>query len=410
MTKNTEISPILMGAQFWAYGPAGKANAIAHELAKSGFRADFVGAKTSYQLCRASGHFNKLYNLKSGPNLKDLPDYKAVVSVMDPYLALWAHKRGVPLVYADSMSWFWRWKDIDTESVKKSISVAGKLSFVDGCKLLDKFEPDQRQLFAHIISDKVLGQGEPQVVRETKDKASNAGSMIDLNYIEETKRDTLLVSLSGGISPATNLSTATGYAELVLDLLSAKLEKWPGAKRFIMTGHPQVIACIKKHPKKLKLAALTQPSFLKEMNRAVAVLVPCGFTTIYESLAYGAPVAFLPENHNGHVYEYLTITKGVTDLRKKESIFPHALFSLENADLDKIKPIEESMNLIKTSTDQYFAVAHFREQLRGKVNSWIESFEDSRTLYKSQRDQILTTIPDFCGAKRVAEEVIKTLY
>ena len=405
MKKNR--SPILIGAQFWAYGPAGKANAIAHELKNLRIKVDFVGAETSYQLCKALGYFSNLYNFNSGPRLDNFPDYKVVISVMDPYLALWAYKRKIPLIYADSMSWFWRWKNIDPKSVKSIVSQIDRVSFIDGCKILDKFEPDQRQLFAHLISDKILGQGNPQVVKKTKSKASNVGSIIDLNYIKKTKRDTLLISLSGGISPATNLSAALNYTKLVLDLLSDRLEKWPGAKRFIITGHPLVISSFKKYPKILKPMALSQLDFLKELNRAVAVLVPCGFTTIYESLAYGAPVAFLPENHNGHVYEYLTIIKGINNIDKKEKVFPHALFCINDADIKHIKPIGESMNLIKGYTNKYFNSVNFKDHYLQKVDWWLEYFKNPRIIYKNQRKQILTTIPDFYGAARVAKAAAK---
>ncbi len=409
MTQVNKKGNVLMGAQFWAYGPAGKANAIAHELKNLGIRVDFVGAETSYQLCKASGHFNNLYNFNSGPRLDKFPNYQVVVSVMDPYLALWAYKRKLPLIYADSMSWFWRWKDINSTSVKNFLVHVEDIGFNEGCKILDEFQPDQRQLFAHLISDKILGQGNPQVVSETKDKASNAGSMIDLNYIKKTNRDTLLISLSGGISPATDLEAALKYTKLIIDLLENRLEKWPGAKRFVITGHPLVISKFKNYPKILKPTALSQPDFLKELNRAVAVLVPCGFTTIYESLAYGAPVAFLPENHNGHVYEYLTITKGIDDLGKKEKVFPHALFCIKDADLNKIKPIEESMDLIKNYTNQYFNSADFKNYYLNKVDWWLDYFKNARTIYANQRKQILTTIPDFRGAVRVAKAAAKII-
>lgn len=404
MKKNIRSS-VLIGAQFWAYGPAGKANAIAHELKKLGVKIDFVGVKTSHQLCKASGHFNNLYNFNSGHHLDNFPDYKVVISVMDPYMALWAYKRKIPLIYVDSMSWFWRWNKTNSKLVKNVISQIDYINFINGCKILDKFEPDQRQLFAHLISDKILSQGNPQVLKKTKNKISNVGSIIDLNYIKKTKRDTLLISLSGGISPATNLTSALNYTKLVLDLLSDKLEKWPGTKRFIITGHPLVISSFKKYPKILKLMSLSHQDFLKELNRAVAVLLPCGFTTIYESLAYGTPVAFLPENHNGHVYEYLTITKGINNISDKEKIFPHALFCINDANLNKIKPIEESMSLIKNYTNQYFNSANSKNYYLHKVDWWLKSFKNARSIYENQRKQILTTIPDFCGADRVAKAV-----
>ncbi len=400
------MSNILVGAQYWAYGPAGKANAVSSELNKEGYDLDFVGIETAYDLCSDTDYFNKLYNFDESNFNKIEKDYDVVVSVMNPHLAMWAYKHDFPLVYIDSMSWFWRWDELDSDSVRKNISKIEKVDFSEACNILDKLEPDEQQLFAHIVSDKILAQGEPQLVKETKDKAKNVGSIINLDYIDKSvERDTLLVSLSGGLSPATDLSAAMRYANLVLDMLGERIKNWPNAQRFVITGHPLVISNLDNYPDFFELESYSHSEFLTALNRATCVLVPCGFTTIYESLAYGAPLAFLPENHNGHVYEYLTITKGIEKLKEKEKIFPHVLFCLDDADLDNIMPIDESMELIKNYTQKYLNSNNFRELYRSKVGSWIGYFKDSRKIYQKQKEQILTTIPAFSGASNVAKEV-----
>ena len=110
MNKNIRI---LIGAQFWAYGPAGKASAIAHELKKMGATLDFVGADIPLDFCRNTKHFNQFFRInfvKDYLNL-DVSKYDAVISVMDPFLVLIATKRKIPIFYADSMSYFWIWKN-----------------------------------------------------------------------------------------------------------------------------------------------------------------------------------------------------------------------------------------------------------------------------------------------------------
>jgi hypothetical protein len=324
---------------------------------------------------------------------------------MDPYLALWGYKNSTPVLYADSMSWFWKWTENDAHKAKTIITELDHVDFVEGSKILDRLKPDQRQLIAHVISNKVLTQGEPHHVPGLLTKARNVGSMIDLHFRKKTKRDTLLISLSGGVSPATSLAAAIRYANLVIllvqPLLTQRTVDW---KRVVITGNPSVIANLKSCPKPFQAVALSQKAFLQELNRASTVLVPCGFTTVYESLAYGAPLMFLPENHNGHLYEYLTITKGVTGLSKKEKIFPHTFFGLAGVNLKNIRTLEYSMKRIKHSIDLFFSSPSFRDAKNNQIQAWLHALQNPRSLYRSQKKQIRLTIPTFSGAERVAQE------
>lgn len=398
---------ILVGAQFWAYGPAGKACAIAHELKKSNMNVTFAGTQTSYQMCRDSGLFDKVFEINDPHQYENLGNqFNGIVSVMDPFMALWAYKNNIPLVYADSMSWFWRWNKFNNEALNW-IDQVKKTNFRDGCDLISKLEPDQRQLLAHLLSNEIYTQGPPQTISLTEDKAKNAGAMIDLNYIQNQSRDTVLISLSGEISPVTNLDRALKYVDLVFDLLGEKLQKWPRASRFVLTGNPMVISSIKNHPGFIELKALNHSEFLSELNRAVAVLIPCGFTTIYESLAYGAPVGFLPENHNGHVYEYLTITKFVKQDREK--VFPETLFTLEESSLENIKDLDESMSLINSYTNKYNSSKEYREAYKNKIDDWFNYFSDPENLHEQQQAQVLKLLPSFGGARIVADAILKLI-
>jgi hypothetical protein len=398
---------ILVGAQFWAYGPAGKACAIAHELKKSNINVTFAGTQTSYQMCRDSGNFDKVVEIDDPHRYESLGNqFNGIVSVMDPYMALWAYKNNLPLVYADSMSWFWKWNRFDNKALDWMEKVK-KMSFVDGCDLISKLEPDQRQLLAHLLSNEIYTQDTPQTIQLTENKVKNAGAMIDLNYIQDQTRDTVLISLSGEISPITNLGMALKYVDMIFDLLTDKLQKWPNASRFVLTGNPTVINSIKNHPEFVELKALNHPEFLSELNRAVAVLIPCGFTTIYESLAYGAPVGFLPENHNGHVYEYLTITKFVQ--KDREKIFPEALFTLKESSLENIRNLDESMSLINSCTNKYNSSKGYREIYKNKINDWLKYFSDPKSLHLEQQTQILKILPSFGGARIVADAILKLI-
>jgi len=402
-SKKNARKKVLIGAQSWAYGPAGKASAIAHSMKRHDVSTEFIGTTTSYLLCKKSGHFDKLHECNSFTdyNKLDKKQYSAVISVMDPFLALWAYKNDLPVYYADSMSWFWIWKN--NEKVHNLLPKLKENNLIFGFNALEKLKPDHRQLVAHLLSERIYSQGNPQIIEQTSHKAINAGSLIDLSYRKEMMRDTVLISLSGGISPATNLESAVNYAKLVLDLLADKIKEWPAAKRFIVTGHPDVIAKIVSPNPIIKLKALTHPQFLSELNRALVVFVPCGFTTVYESLAYGAPVVLLPENHNGHAYEYLTISQHAIN---KENTFPHFLFTLKTASLDDINPIEKSMKLIDKHTKKYFKDSDYRASFKVKLNDHMKLLEKRDEILKKQLDAVLMLLPGFNGAEVSAKDIV----
>lgn len=402
---------ILIGAQSWAYGPAGKASAIGHELKKQGTLVDFAGADTSFDFCKKTEYFNNVFHLKSDKDYLKINflNYDAVVSVMDPFLAFMAKKSNIPIFYADSMSRFWIWKN--KKQVLEKFELLKYLNLSQGIKIIRRMMPDDRQLLGHLFSDRIFTQGTPQFIKETKNKVKNIGSMIDLTFAKKCKKDTVLVSLSGGISPATNLNAAVRYAEMIIDLVSSGIKNISSGKRFILTGHSSVIRVIKK--KKLdkknlfKLVALNHEQFLKEINRAVVVLVPCGFTTIFESLALNTPLIFLPDNHNGHVYEYLIITDKIKN--KKEIIFPNLLFTLSCSNLKNIREIDKSMAMIKHFTNKYFKDSEFRTEYKEKFRKVVGDFNKKKNLLKMQKSAVNKFIPSFSGARSVAEIVLTAI-
>lgn len=401
--KNKNIK-ILIGAQSWAYGPAGKASAICHELKKQGVLVDFAGTTTSFNFCKNTTRFNQLFRINSYKDyLKlNISEYNAIISVMDPYLAFLAHKSKIPIFYADSMSCFWIWEN--AKETANKFKKADQLDLKHSLEQINKLEPDDRQLAGHLASDFIFTQGTPQYISKTKSKVKNVGSIIDLSFVNKRKRDTVLVSLSGGISPVTNLDSAVKYAEMIIDIISDDIKKISPSKRFILTGHPNVIEKIKKERSIFKFVAMNHQQFLKELNRAIVVLVPCGFTTIFESLKSKTPIIFLPDNHNGHVYEYLIISKKIK--KDRERIFPNLLFTLDNSDLSNIRHIDDSMKIIRHFTEIYFKDINFRKKYKQKFIKIINGFNENKNLVDLQIKAVEHFIPFFNGAKIIADKIL----
>ncbi|EKE19401.1 MAG: hypothetical protein ACD_9C00029G0001 [uncultured bacterium] len=398
---------MLVGAQFWAYGPAGKADAVAHHLKNNGIRSDFVGHETSLEFCRRTDNFSNLIELSSESQYANLSldKYDAVISVMDPYLAYYAKKMNKKVFYVDSMSWFWIWKN--KNNIFRDLNYLETCSPSFGLGKIKNLIPDDRQLIAHLYSDRIFSQGIPQCIPATKHKNVNAGSVIDLSYRKKNKRDTVLVSLSGGISPATNLKAAVRYAEMIMNMIEGDMRKIKKATRFIITGHPSVINKIKKNSHIFDFKSMNHAEFLTELNRAIVTIVPCGFTTIFESIAYGTPVMFLPDNHNGHAYEFQIISNNSKS--DKNQIFPNLLFPLGKSSLKNIRTIEESMEKIEKFTNLYFDSADFRKNYSVKWRKMINIFNEDESIFKKQKDAISYFIPTFEGAKFVSKEIMKKI-
>jgi hypothetical protein len=305
------------------------------------------------------------------------------------------------------MSWFWNWKD--KKGARKFITNLKRKKLIDSFKDLDVLQPDIRQLVAHQISQLIFSQGNPQTVLETKKKSTNVGSVVDLSYRKDfVERDTIIISLSGGISPANSLESAVQYANMIVDMVLEGSSTFFSSKKIVITGHPDVIKNINKpHRVGVELKSLTHPNFLKELNRAIAVFAPCGFTTVYEALAYRVPVVFLPENHNGHVYEYLTITDG---LANRKIVFPNILFTVLLSSLDYIRPMDDSMNLINIYMKEYINNASYRKSCKQKMNKIFLLLSNREKVLEKQISAILRLIPDFGGADRVAKNVVLTCY
>jgi len=399
--KNTKI---LIGAQSWAYGPAGKASAIGHEFKKRGVSLDFVGADTSLDFCRNTKHFDQFFQISSVKDYLnlDILKYDAVVSIMDPFLSLTAKKNNIPIFYVDSMSRFWIWKN--TKRTLDNIKKLEQFNLKVALKKMNEIEPDNRQLIGHLYSNYIFTQGAPQFISETKNKIKNVGSIINLSFINKKKRDTVLVSLSGGISPVTDLNSAIKYAEMIINLVSDSVKNFISSKRFVMTGHPSVIDKINKKGSIFEFLAMNHEEFLKELNRAIVVLVPCGFTTIFESLAYKTPLIFLPDNHNGHVYEYLIISEKIKKYR--ESVFPNLLFTLDNSNLSNIRRINDSMKIIRRFTNMYFEDIDFRKKYKQKLNKIINDFNKNKNLANLQIKAIKNFIPFFNGTTFIADKIL----
>ncbi|MCX6304047.1 MAG: hypothetical protein NT040_03675 [Bacteroidetes bacterium] len=400
------MKKILFGAQAWAWGPASKAEVIANGL-KNEFDVYFCGVGTSLSFCKSSGTFNDCFELMIEDDYSDI-DFKqfdCVISVMDPFIALWAKKNNIKLYWIDSMSWLWNWDKFEeiglTYKALENIGISGAFS------ILKNMPPRSSKIVGQLFSDKVFVQGNyfkdnGQLKTTRYVSAIINNQLIDNNCL----KNTVIISLSGQLCPVIDIGLAVRYSNLVTDILNDFIEQCKLKYRVVVTGNSKVISKINRIPD-VEYLSLKHTDFLEELNNARAILCLCGFTTVYEAAAYNVPIMFLPENHEGHAYEYKLITKAAPDdIRVK--IFPNLFLDESDKDVNNLISSEDIMERLQVCYANILENEELLAKYKKRTTDFIHLFETTDIAIK-QRDLIEKNIGGFDGIKEICESIKQDL-
>lgn len=95
----------------------------------------------------------------------------------------------------------------------------------------------------------------------------------------------------------------------------------------------------------------------RKLATSKILFTPAGVTTIYESICYGTPIVFLPEQHDGHYKNYMRLT----DDKKYDDIFPELLFNTRLKREEYSNPDLEILNIQKLITEKLNDSKHIDE-------------------------------------------------
>lgn len=382
---------ILIGSQTWAWGPASKAEAISNVLKNEyGHNTDFYGDLISYDFCLKSQSFNSCFLLESEYDFASVPfeNYDFVITVMNPFLAIAAKKANKKVFWVDSMSWIWNWHnydDLKTEYDKIIDKPIGEI-----LSYMKEMAGYDCKIFGIMSSTRLFIQGNYYNNKVTNPNLEYVGAIINNRFIEEKKRDNIIISLSGQLCPYMNLQHAIKHGNNIQKWLKPIIDKYKDIYKIYIVGNKQVLDAM-AHYDGVTYTQLPHDNFLKNLNSCRVLFCPCGFTTVYEGIAYHVPMVFLPETHDGNAYEFLLMTKDATDAERKK-LFPHLMLDVETKDINNV---EDGDYLVERLNDLYTKLNNdidFQCQYQKRVEECLNIIENNPNLASEQKEIINRTI------------------
>jgi len=330
---------ILCSAQSFGYGPCSKLLTFVKHLKQiyqGDIKIDFIGDDVALTyVLQNSLYFNNIFEYQGEyPNAKN---YDMVISVMNPYTAIWGWFNRKKVLYIDSLYWFWKWDKNNFGNIQKIIQ---RLTSVNNLEevwsILKEVDDHSLQYIAHVFSSISCIQEFSSTKKETSadpfrkyhSNFSKVGPIINTSLKTTSKglRNKILISLGGLYSPLNRFKEGVRYTKFVLNLIDEFVGSLPKDIEVILTTNPNIISNINSKVDRLTITSLNNEQFLKTLNEAVVVITPPSITTIYESLFYDVPVIFLPEQHDGHFPNFLKLSSKKITLNRLRKIFPELLF------------------------------------------------------------------------------------
>ena len=330
------MTTILTSAQAFGYGPCSKLVNIVKKYKKinKSIKFDFIGEDVALIYATNNNVFDDVYDLKNLNNL-DKGKYQKLISVMDPQFTLWGYINNIESLTVDSLYWYWNWKDNYFPKVQQIIKKLKETKdYKQALKLLNKLEPHHQQYVGHFMSNKSFVQ---TFLNDAKNKKNDRYRMninpitirpiIDDSYKQKSKKDTIVISLAGFLSPLNREEEAIEYFKFINEIFKEIIQYLPKNIKILYTINPKLIKHIKHLPCKFTITSLNNTELLKLLNKTIVIFTPAGVTTTYEALEYNVPLVYLPEQHDGHYQNFLRITNTIIKDESKAEIFPNLLIN-----------------------------------------------------------------------------------
>lgn len=347
---------ILTSAQPFGYGPASKLVTLAKWLRpQADYHIDFLGDDVALTyVLQNSLYFNNIFEYSG--EYPNHAEYDLVISVMNPYIVIWAWIHNIKSIYVDSLFWFWNWDESRFDHLESIIEELKSVNKIDEAWALVKdVDPHDMQYIAYKLTNKSLVQ-KFSFEADQKAQKDKFRDNLEITYIDPVidiskrksnkERNKVIVSLSGLLSPLNREKEALRYSSLVMNLLDEMIGDLPDNVEVFLTTNPNVITKIRPINERINLVSLSNNAFLELLNETVILFAPAGITTLLESLSYDVPIFFLPEQHDGHYKNYMRLTNALSE----REAFPEILFNtriVRSEESDPDKEIVAIQSLIK---------------------------------------------------------------
>lgn len=405
------MTRILVTAEAFGFGPPSKLHAICVELAKRGIDSHYAGHGTSLTFARSNYQaYTSITPVAEMTELASIrPDgFDAALSVMDPFLALWAGFHGLPSVYVDSLHWFWRWPPEDTADFERTaMKLLSAQNAAEALEGLATVPMHASQYIAHHLSTKACAQRSPGTAGRINGMPNLRDvevveAIVDLSHRKRNRPDFWLATASGMLNPLVPADLAVRWLRIAAELITEAAEASGSDEPLTLAGNPEVLTeATSIAPERLQLIPMDHANMLQSLNGAVACLAPPGLTTVLECAAYGTPLIFLPEQHYGHLTNYLQISRC-----GNASAFPHALVNAELTRKVEADILTETRAILN-DLDRYFCErgAAWSRMVSAMADGMMRARHDRQRLRTAQGNAVRDFAGGYSGAIQVANVV-----
>jgi hypothetical protein len=402
---------ILASAEAFGYGPASKLIAVCSELNRHHAAVDFKGVGISFDFAKVNATtFDSIEQLDRMVDLAAVSSrgYDGALSVMDPFLALWAAFHEIPCIYIDSLYWFWTWPDECEPELQKRAAELLALGTVDeALAALADISMHEAQYLAHYLATKSCIQ-RPASRAQRGIMPGHAGveyvdAVVDMSQRRPADPDGWLATTSGLLNPLVSTELAVSWVRSIFLLLLEGTAEAGEDAPIIIAGNPEVLALASEHASdRLEIKPLDHAGILSAMNSAIGCFAPPGLTTMLEASAYGTPLILLPEQHYGHFANYDLISQ-----QGASNCFPQALMGT------RIKVDQTSDMLAKTQA-LILGLAKHRTQRSRLWRNLVEAVaegvtgirEDRAARASAQVSVIRRAVGGYAGTAQVCEHAL----
>lgn len=338
---------VLASAESFGFGPAAKLRSVCARLGGRGFACHFVGegSALTFAECNRST-FASLTGLNSMTDLAsiDAADVDVAISVMDPFMPVWAHVNGVPCVYVDSLFWLWQWPSERQDDLRRQAQRLAAIRDAEAALLdLAALPMHDGQFVAHLLSTVNCVQSSPgdsaradTLRRFTRVRKVEA--IVDVSHRGSGRPSYWLATASGMINPLLPPPSAVDWLRAACQLIEEAADASGSPGQVVLAGNREVHELAgDMGSDRIKLMSMDHGAMLRTLNDAYACLTPPGLTTILECAGYEVPVILLPEQHYGHLANFQNMS------RRHPGTFPHGLIDPDGAGPAAGKHLDETL-------------------------------------------------------------------
>jgi hypothetical protein len=410
-SEDEKMTRVLVTAEAFGFGPASKLHAVCVELGRRGVECHFVGDSVAATFARSNADaFASIVAIESMADLQYVsPDgFDAAISVMDPYLSLWAGLHDVPCVYVDSLYWFWQWPaEREPELQQTAKSLLSRESVAEAFAALATVPMHDSEYVAHYLASVSCVQRTPKTAPRARrltglEPIRPVDAIVDLSHRAPAEPQRWLATTSGLVNSLLPIDSAVEWVRTVARLIEEAAELGGLDQPVTLAGNPAVLElCPEIATEQITPMALSHDEILRAMNDAVGCLTPPGLTTMLECAAYGTPMVMLPEQHYGHLSNFEEVSRC-----GDPGDFPQALLNPDGARhqergvLGETLAVADQLKLRFERQDD-----EWRRMVADLAAGMQRTVRERDALRKAQEHAVRRFVGGFDGAAQVAEVV-----